>query len=74
MRLPLATLIAAIGDAPSERVSAGAARLFSSWSFGRERKRDRALIPAELKRALIGAIERSGDAERLETTRRALDP
>lgn len=73
MRLPLATLIAAIGDAPSERVSTGAARLFSSWSFGKERRRDRSLIPAELTRALIAAIERTGNAERLDTTRRALD-
>jgi hypothetical protein len=72
LRMPLPALLAAIGDATDDRIAAGAARLFSSWSFGRERKRDRARIPPELRAALIAVVERGGDPDKLDAARRAL--
>jgi hypothetical protein len=42
VELPYEVLIAAIGDAPSERLCAGAVRLICSWDF---RKRRKQLVP-----------------------------
>ena len=72
MDLPLAVLLAAIGDAPDERRREGAARLFSSWSFGRRRAADRAAIPEGLRRRLLAHAEASSDEDKRRRARAAL--
>jgi hypothetical protein len=42
-----------------DRVTEGAARLFSGLEFGRCRSDDRAALPADLKRRLLEHVERS---------------
>lgn len=56
LEFPLAVLLAAIGDAPDERRREGAARLFSSVQFGRERAADRAKIPLPVRRSVGGEL------------------
>jgi hypothetical protein len=61
---PLAVLLAAIGDAPDERRREGAARLFSSVQFGRDRAADRAELPEPLRRLLLAHVEASPDQDK----------
>jgi hypothetical protein len=56
--MPAKVLIAAATDALDDRVTEGAARLFSGWEFGRRLPDDRVALPAELKRRLLAHAER----------------
>ena len=72
LRMPLAVLLAAIGDAPDARRREGAARLFSSWWFARERRGELAGIPDPLRRLLLDHIESSPDDDKRRRARAAL--
>ena len=61
---PLAVLLSAIGDAPDERRREGAARLFSSVQFGRDRAADRAELPEPLRLLLLSHLEASPDQDK----------
>lgn len=69
---PLAVLLAAIGDAPDERRREGAARLFSSVEFGRQRAADLAKIPEELRQRLLAHVDASPDQDKRLDARAAL--
>ncbi len=72
LELPLDVLLSAIGDASSERIREGAARLFSSWWFGRSRAAERAQIPAGLRRILLDHVMASSDEDKRARARSAL--
>jgi hypothetical protein len=72
LALPLGVLLSAIGDAPDDRTCEGAARLFCSWDFGKRRRKERARLPAELRRQLLDHVERSGDDSKRAQARRLL--
>jgi hypothetical protein len=45
----------------------GAARYFSSWGFGKQKKKDRRLLPAEIKQRLLEAARSTADADNIMT-------
>lgn len=57
-KMPAQVLIAAATDTSDDRVTEGAARLFSSWEFRNRLPGDRGALPAELKRRLLAHAER----------------
>jgi hypothetical protein len=72
LQMPLDLLLGAIGDASDERMREGAARLFSSWDFGKQRAADRALLPAALKRTLLAHVEAEANEDKRARARKAL--
>jgi len=56
----------------TEEQTEGAARLFAGWEFNRQRPRDNALLPAELKRRLLEHSLTSTDDDKLGRAKRWL--
>jgi hypothetical protein len=78
---PTRELVAAIDEAPDERLREGAARLFAGWDFRTLRPDDATLIPAPLKAALLRhvrtfnpGLESWEATDRLESAERAFGP
>ena len=72
LAMPLADLLAAIGDDPDEHTCEGAARLFSGWDFGKRRRRDLRRLPDKLRAALRQHVAQSSDSDKRSRARRAL--
>jgi hypothetical protein len=70
--MPLEVLVAAIGDSPGVRRCEGAARLFSSSAFAKERPLDRAQLSEDLRRVLLEHVEASNDKDKRVRARAAL--
>ena len=74
LRYQTAQLLAAVESvALNEQETEGAARLFGSWQFGNRRPDDHALIPKDLRRALLEHCLKSTDADKLGRARRAFE-
>jgi hypothetical protein len=64
-RMPIEVLVEAAGREPrSEETREGAARLFASWEFVRDRELELRRIPAELKRELLAHALESDDEDK----------
>ncbi len=72
---PTDTIVAALeGDRPTDAQLEGAARLFASWYFRRDRPGEAARIPETLLARLLEHIDRSPHANNRERLRHALAP